>query len=88
MNAENELLHYLDQLHTTELGMERIKRNLSLDTDQVVEWCREKISAPEAVITKNGKNWYVDAGDCIITVNSYSYTIITPHKKGKSGKRL
>ena len=54
MNAENELLYHLDQLHTTELGIERIKRNLSLDTDQVVEWCREKISAPEAVITKNG----------------------------------
>ncbi len=88
MNAENELLYHLDQLHTTELGIERIKRNLSLDTDQVVEWCREKISAPEAVITKNGKNWYADAGDCIITINSYSYTIITAHEKGKSGRRL
>lgn len=30
MNKENELLNNLDKLHTTELGEERIKRNLSL----------------------------------------------------------
>ena len=29
MSASNELLHNLDKLHTTELGVVRIKRNLS-----------------------------------------------------------
>lgn len=75
----NSLLDNLDKLHTTELGVGRIKKNLSLDTDEVVKWCKEKISAPHAVITRNGKNWYVHADGCVITVNAYSYTIITAH---------
>ncbi|MCQ2593467.1 MAG: DUF3781 domain-containing protein [Treponema sp.] len=32
-------------------------------------------------ISRKGKNWYVDIGSGIITVNAYSYTIITAHKK-------
>ena len=59
----------------------RIKRNLSLDTDDVAEWCKFKISSGNAVITRNGKNWYVNVDGCIITVNAYSYTIITAHKE-------
>lgn len=75
-----ELLDNLDKLHTTELGIERIKRNLSLDIDNVAWWCRDKISSPEAVIVRNGKNWYVEIDGCVITANAYSYTIITAHK--------
>lgn len=78
---KNELLSNLNLLHTTELGVARIKRNLSLNTDDVVGWCKDKISSEDAVITRNGKNWYVDIDGCIITVNAYSYTIITAHKK-------
>lgn len=80
-NTKNELLAHIEQLHTTELGVVRIKRNLSLDTDNVVEWCREKIESKDAVITRNGKNCYVTIDGCIITVNAYSYTIITAHKE-------
>ncbi len=80
MNTENELLDNLDKLHTTELGIMRIKRNLSLDTESVVEWCRDKIRSENAIISRQGKNWYVNSGDCIITVNAYSYTVITAHK--------
>lgn len=83
MNADNELLKNLDKLHTTELGVERIKRNLSLDTDDVVEWCKSKIDSVNAVVIRKGKNWYVNADNCIITVNAYSYTIITAHKEKK-----
>lgn len=79
MNSDNGLLKNTDKLHTTELGAERIKRNLSLDTDNVVEWCKTKVTSPGALITKNGKNWYVKSDNCIITINSYSYTIITAH---------
>lgn len=75
----NEMLKNLDKLHTTELGIVRIKRNLSLETDDAVEWCRKQINSPNAVIAKKGKNWYVNANGCIITVNAYSYTIITAH---------
>ena len=38
MSVPNELLNKLDKLHTTELGVIRIKKNLSLDTDDVVEY--------------------------------------------------
>ena len=81
METDNELLNNLDQLHTTELGAVRIKRNLSLVTDDVIAWCRTKISSDNAVITRKGKNWYADVEDCIITVNAYSYTLITAHKQ-------
>ena len=76
----NELLDNLDKLHTTELGIVRIKRNLSLDTNDVVEWSKAKINSHNAVITRNGKNWYINVDGCIITVNAYSYTIITAHR--------
>lgn len=75
-----ELLENLDRLHTTELGAVRIKRNLSLDTDDVVGWCRAKIQDPDAVITRRGKNWYVKAEGCVITVNAHSGTVITAHQ--------
>lgn len=81
MIVDNELLKNLDKLHSTELGVVRIKRNLCLDTEDVVEWCKIKINSVNAVITRNGKNWYVNVDDCIITVNAHSYTIITAHKK-------
>jgi len=79
VNRDNELLRNLDKLHTTELGIVRIKRNLSLDTDHVVEWCKHKINDSHAVISRKGKNWYIRIDGCILTVNAYSYTIITAH---------
>lgn len=80
INDSTEILSNLDKLHTTDLGIVRIKKNLSLDVEDVVRWCREKIQAPNALITRRGKNWYVDVDACEITVNAYSYTIITAHK--------
>ena len=86
MNIDNELLNNLDKLHTTELGVERIKRNLSLNTEDVVDWCKTKTNSANAVITRNGKNWYVKVDNYIITINAYSYTIITAHKEKRNGK--
>ena len=37
----NDLLLHLNSLHTTKMGVERIRRNLSIDTDDVVSWCKE-----------------------------------------------
>ena len=48
--------------------------------DDIVKWCSEKILKPNAIIVREGKNWYIDIDDCEITVNAYSYTIITAHK--------
>jgi hypothetical protein len=77
---KSELIFNLGKLHTTDLGIVRIKKNLSLDTDNVVEWCNKKISDSDAVIIRKGKNWYINIENCEITVNAYSYTIITAHK--------
>lgn len=75
-----ELLNNLEQLHTTPLGVERIRKNLSVDTDDVVAWCRRQIILPQANMKRQGKNWYIEVNGSIITVNAYSYTIITAHK--------
>ncbi len=77
----NELIENLNKLHTTPLGNARIKKNLSLDTDNAVAWCKNKIVSPDASVSRTGKNWYVATDDCVITVNAYSYTIITAHTK-------
>jgi hypothetical protein len=77
---KGKLILDLHKLHTTDLGIMRIKRNLSLDIDDVVNWCREKIQSPNVVIIRTGKNWYVSIDDCKITINAYSHTIITAHK--------
>ncbi len=82
MENRGELLENLEKLHTTELGEERIKRNLSLHTDNVVEWCRGEIATSGAQIERKGKNWYVSADNCVITVNAGSYTIIRAHNIG------
>lgn len=79
--TKEELLNHLDKLHTTDLGIVRIKKNLTIGTDDVVAWCKEKINLPHAIITKRGKNWYVNVDGFIITVNAHSYTIITAHQK-------
>lgn len=76
----DELLTNLNRIHTTDLGLLRIRKNLSLDVEDVVSWCKDKITAENAEITRKGKNWYVSVDGCIITVNAYSYTIITDRK--------
>ena len=76
----NDLIHNIDKIHTTELGAERIKRNLMLDNIDVVAWCKDKILRADEIIRK-GKNRYAHIDDAVITVNAHSYTIITAHKK-------
>lgn len=76
----NRLIENIDKLHTTEMGAERIKRNCQIETDDVVQWSRERILDKTAKIEGIGKNWYVVTGNFRITVNAHSYTIITAHK--------
>jgi hypothetical protein len=76
----NDLLANLDKIHTTELGVERIRKNLGLDVEDVVSWCREQIESSDS-LTRTGKNWYVRGDGFVITVNAHSYTIITAHRR-------
>ena len=78
-----ELLNNLDKVHTTEMGVDRIKRNIEVDAEGIVEYCISKIKQENAVIERNGKNYYVTVDGIIITVNASSYTIITAHKEKK-----
>lgn len=74
------LIENIDKLHITQLGVDRIKKNLQIETDDVVQWCRVRILDKDAKIERVGKNWYAFSGNCKITVNAHSYTIITAHK--------
>lgn len=78
-----ELLSNLDKVHTTEMGVDRIKRNIEVDAEDIVEYCKSKIMQENAVIDRKGKNYYVTVDGIIITVNASSYTIITAHKEKK-----
>lgn len=80
MEDKQILLNNIDKVHTTEMGIERIKKNIKLDTDDVVEYCKNKVLDKNCNIYKQGKNWYCEIDNITITINSYSYTIITAHK--------
>ena len=75
MNKEL-LLSNIGKIHTTKMGIDRIKRNLKLDTNDVVNYCKNKVLDKDC---KQGKNWYCEIDNIKITINSYSYTIITAH---------
>lgn len=83
MEDKANLISNLDKIHTTELGKERVKKNLRLASDDVVNWCIQKIKDKNSVISRKGKNWYITVNNCVITVNAHSYTIITAHKAKK-----
>ena len=79
MEDKQILLNNIDEIHTTEMGVIRIKKNLKLDTEDVVEYCKDKVLHKNCNIYKQGKNWYCEIDNIKITINSYSYTIITAH---------
>ena len=80
MEDKKILLDNLEKVHTTLMGEERVRKNLSLEASNIVEWCKEKIKDTKSRIYRQGKNWYIENADCILTVNAYSYTLITAHK--------
>lgn len=79
MEDKQILLDNISKVHTTEMGIDRIKNNLKLNTNDVVEFCKNKILDKNCNIYKQGKNWYCEIDNIKITINSYSYTIITAH---------
>ena len=70
----------LDKIHTTPMGVERIRKNLNLQNENVVEWCKDQIRTAEN-IERKGKNFYVKTKcNALITINANSSTIITAHR--------
>lgn len=75
----NELIKNINNIHTTKMGVDRIKKNLKIDVNDVVMYCKAKILDDKCYIYKQGKNWYCEIDNIKITINSHSYTIITAH---------
>ncbi len=73
------------KLHTTVLGRSRIANNLGLDaSEDVMEVVKSLILSDEARFARRGKNCYVEADGCRVTVNVSSLTVITAHRKRAS----
>lgn len=72
MNKET-LLSNIDKIHTTEMGIDRIRKNLKLNNNDVVEYCKNKIMNKNCNIYKRGKNYYREVDNIKITINSYTY---------------
>lgn len=76
---KKELLSNIDKVHTTILGRDRIKKNVNEKLKDIDSWCKKLIEDSNSVITKKGKNYYINTFNYIITINASSYTIITVH---------
>lgn len=83
MSYKNELLTNIHKIHTTDLGIKRISKNLKIEDQNVVEYCIELIEDKNSIVTKKGKNFYVNIDNKELTINSSSFTIITAHIKKK-----
>ena len=81
MDFKDVLIENMGRIHTTEMGLERIRKNLELNDVDVVEYCKDVIKNKNSEVEKRGKNYYVYLEDKILTINSSSFTIITAHKK-------
>lgn len=82
-DEKQELRARLDELHTTDQGQARIKRNLALETADVIGWCREQICLEESTVERTGKNWYVRTKEGVLTIHAGSATVITAHAERK-----
>jgi ribosomal protein S18 acetylase RimI-like enzyme len=78
MKNDNDLVKNIDKIHTTKLGIERVRRNLGLQTEDVVLLCKEAIEQADIIINQ-GKNWYVYGGGVVITINAQNLCVITAH---------
>ena len=80
MNDKQVLLNNIHKLHTPKLGIDRIQKNLELDSENIVDYIESLILNENCNIYKKGKNFYCEANNIKICINSSSYTIITAHK--------
>jgi hypothetical protein len=81
MTARQVLCSHLEQIHTTRMGEERIRKNLHLQQEDAVAYCKACILDPSAEIVDRGKNDYCTCSHTVITIHSHSFTIITAHRQ-------
>ncbi len=84
----NALFTHLDQVHATGPCQERIRKNLGLDAEDVVRWCKQQIENPES-LTRTEQHWNVRGDGFVITIDAQSYEIVTARReKSKKGSDL
>lgn len=78
LQEKETLLAALPRLHTTPLGLTRLRRNLCLseDTDPVA-FCRDLLSREDCTVLHLGKNLYCRAENVLLTIHARIYTLIT-----------
>lgn len=77
----NDLLQNMDQIHISKSGEVRIRNDLGLTVDSVIDWCKDQIANQNAVHEQHGKYWFVYLHDCMITVDARKYRIIGVQKR-------
>ena len=82
MTDKKVLVNNINSIHTTNLGMDRIKKNLNIECD-VIDYLKNKILDSDSIVYKKGKNYYCEIDNIKITINSYNYCIITAHRISK-----
>lgn len=68
------LLENINKIHTTPMGLDRIKKNTLIKND-VVSYIKSILYS--SIIYRKGKNYYCYYKKYVFTINAYSYTIIT-----------
>ena len=76
--AYDILINNINLIHTTKMGINRIKNNLHIN-NEVISYCKKIILNPKTNIYRKGKNYYCELDKIRLTINAYSYTIITAH---------
>lgn len=79
IEGQEHLIDHIDQIHSTPLGIERIRSNLNLQEEDIVNWCKSLVKSETSQILKRGKNWYVRQGEIELTINAGNYNVITGH---------
>lgn len=79
LNYKSILLKHINDIHTTELGYQRIQKVIKLSDIECVNYIKDIVNKNETKITKVGKNYYLYFENVKITINSYNYCVITVH---------
>ena len=81
IESKESFLLNLDKINISDKGKERIKNNLNLENEDIVEFCKKIISDENCNIYREGKNWWCELNDIIIKINVFSYIITLMHIK-------
>lgn len=79
MKDDEILISNVNKIHTTKMGIDRIKNNLNIESENVIEYCKRLVLNENCLIYKLGKNWYCEINHIRLTINANSFTIITAH---------